>query len=345
MGRGSTRKRLGSAFGALASVALVAAACSNPGTLRFAAEARNIYFGSAAEVRALRDDPDYVAVSGREFDMLTPTNALKWDATEPQPGTFTFGPADVVLDAAASVGQRVRGHTLVWHSQIPSWVANGPADAATVGAALDRHIAGVAGHYQGRIYAWDVVNEAFEGNGTRRQSIFQQALGDGYIARALQAARRADGAARLYINDYGTEGRNAKSDALYNLVRQLRADGVPIDGVGFQGHFVIGQIPGDLQANLQRFADLGVDVAVTELDIRMAADTEANRAQQARDYAIVTRACLAVSRCAGISLWDFTDRYSWLPYGSIPEGWATPWDRDLQPKPAVAAIATALAAA
>jgi endo-1,4-beta-xylanase len=87
-----------------------------------------------------------------------------------------------------------------------------------------------------------------------------------------------------------------------------------------------------------------VDVVVTELDIRTAADTAANRDQQARDYAAVTRVCLAVTRCAGISLWDFTDRYSWLPYGSIPEGWGTPWDRDLGPKPAVAAIATALAA-
>ena len=140
---------------------------------------------------------------------------------------------------------------------------------------MTNHITNVATHFKGKVVAWDVVNEAFADNGARRaDSPFQQKLGDGYIETAFRTARAADPSAKLCINDYNTDGINAKSTAIYNLVKDFKSRGVPIDCVGFQAHLIVGQVPSDLQANLQRFADLGVDVRITELDIRM---TDARR--------------------------------------------------------------------
>lgn len=168
----------------------------------------------------------------------------------------------------------------MWHNQLPDWINSVPAGELL--GVMRNHIANVAGHYKGEVVHWDVVNEAFEEDGTRRQSVFQQKIGDGYIAEAFKAARAADPNAKLYYNDYNIEGIGAKSDAVYNLVKSFKQRGIPIDGVGLQAHLILGQVPGSLQQNIKRFADLGVDVAITELDIRMRTPRDAAKdAQQA----------------------------------------------------------------
>ena len=132
---------------------------------------------------------------------------------------------------------------------------------------------------------------------------------------------------------------------MYNLVKSLKSQGVPIDGVGFQGHLAVQYgFPSGMQANLQRFADLGVDVAITELDVRMVLPADAAKvATQATYYSDVTKACLAVTRCVGITIWDYTDKYSWVPGTFGGEGSALPWDENLARKPSVyGAISTAL---
>jgi len=208
---------------------------------------------------------------------------------------------------------------------------------------MNDHIALEVGRYKGRLAAWDVVNEPFNEDGTYRQTLWYNGLGTGYIAQALTAARAADPAARLYINDYNVEGVNAKSTALYNLVKSLKEQGVPIDGVGLQAHLIVGQVPSTLQQNIQRFADLGVDVAITELDIRMTLPSDSTKlAQQAADYKAVMNACVAVARCAGVTVWGFTDSDSWVPSTFPGEGAATPYDENYAPKPAYYAIAEAL---
>ena len=198
-------------------------------------------------------------------------------------------------------------------------------------------------HFKGKIYAWDVVNEVFEENGQLRNSLWSRNFGEGFIAEAFRTARSADPSAKLYINDYNVEGMNAKSDGLYNLVKKLKGQGVPIDGVGFQAHFMTSGVPGNLQANLQRFADLGVDVAITELDIRMQMPpTQAKREQQAKDYAHVFSVCEAVQRCVGVTVWGFTDKYSWVPSVFGGQGDACLWDTQYIAKPAVSAVENAL---
>jgi endo-1,4-beta-xylanase len=202
-----------------------------------------------------------------------------------------------------SRGMKIRGHTLVWYQQLPGWV--GGLDAGNLRSAMQNHISQVAGHWKGQLYAWDVVNEAFEENGSRRQSVFQQKLGDGYIEEAFRAARTADPNAKLCYNDYNTDGVNAKSTGIYNMVRDFKSRGVPIDCVGFQSHLGSTSNLSSYQANLQRFADLGVDVQITELDVGGSGSGQANVYRQ------VTQACMAVSRCTGITVWGVTDKYSW----------------------------------
>ena len=309
--------------------------------LRDLAAAKGKVMGTA--VTGSRLTGTYGDLAGAQFNSLTPGNAMKWGSVEPTRGSYNWAEADQILNFAEAHGQQVRGHTLVWHSQNPSWLTNGTWTAAQLGQLMNDHIALEVGRYKGRLAAWDVVNEPFNEDGTYRQTLWYNGLGTGYIAQALTAARAADPAARLYINDYNVEGVNAKSTALYNLVKSLKEQGVPIDGVGLQAHLIVGQVPATLQQNIQRFADLGVDVAITELDIRMTLPSDSTKlAQQAADYKAVMNACVAVARCAGVTVWGFTDSDSWIPSTFPGQGAATPYDENYAPKPAYHAIAEAL---
>jgi endo-1,4-beta-xylanase len=314
-------------------------------TLDQLAKAQGRYFGSATDNPELSDSAYTAILGSQEFGQITPGNSMKWDATEPQQGQFGYSGGDAVVSFAKAHNQIVRGHTLVWHQQLPGWLTGGSWTATTLTSVLQNHIANVAGHYKGQVYAWDVVNEPFNDDGTYRTSLWYNTLGSGYIATALRAARAADPNAKLYINDYNIDGAGAKSDAMYNLVKSLKSQGVPIDGVGFQGHLAIQYgFPSNMQQNLQRFADLGLDVAITELDVRMVLPPDdAKVATQATYYTNVTKACLAVTRCVGITIWDYTDKYSWVPGVFNGEGSALPWDANLTKKsPIYGAISTAL---
>ena len=157
--------------------------------------------------------------------------------------------------------------------------------------------------------------------------MFYNTLGTNFVSIALQAARAADPAAKLYINDYNIEAQGAKATAMLNLVKSLQAANVPIDGVGFQCHFIVGQVPTTFQANLQAFTALGIEVAITELDIRMTLPTTtALLAQQQKDYQSVIAACQNVKGCVGVTVWDWTDKYSWVPNTFSGQGEACPWD-------------------
>ncbi|AEI12417.1 Endo-1,4-beta-xylanase [Cellulomonas gilvus ATCC 13127] len=292
-----------------------------------AAERGGRYFGAAVAAGRL-GDPTYSAILDREFNSVTAENEMKWDATEPSPNSFSYGRGDQIVNRALSRGMKVRGHALLWHAQMPGW-AQGLSGSALRSAALN-HVTKVATYYRGKVYAWDVVNEAFadDGRGSRRDSSLQR-TGNDWIEAAFRAARAADPNARLCYNDYNTDGVNAKSNAVYAMVRDFKARGVPIDCVGFQAHLGT-SLPGDFQANLQRFADLGVDVQLTELDIQQGGN-------QAAMYGAVTRACLAVARCTGITVWGIRDTDSWRT-GANP----LLFDGNGNKKPAYTAVLDAL---
>ena len=342
--RSRTRRLTGltAAAAAAALLATFAAATSASAatTLRTLAEAQGRYIGTEV-TGSMVSNTTITNIAGTQFDMVTPGNEMKWDTTEPSNGSYNFGPGDQIVSFAKAHNMRVRGHNLVWHSQLPSWVSSLPTNQ--VQAAMQAHITTEVTHYKGEVYSWDVVNEPFNDDGTLRQDAFYNAMGTGYIADALRTAHAADPNAKLYLNDYNIEGENAKSNAMYSLAQSLLAQGVPLNGIGLESHFILGQVPSTMQANMQRFAGLGLDVAVTELDDRIQLPaSSANLAQQATDYASVVKDCLAVSRCVGVSQWGVGDADSWIPGTFSGFGAATMYDGNYQPKPAYNATATAL---
>jgi endo-1,4-beta-xylanase len=296
-------------IGALGAVVLAAGTAILPSssaqaadTLGAQAAASGRYFGTAVAAGRLGDST-YTSILDREFNMITPENEMKWDTTEPSRGAFNFGPADQIVSHARAHGQRMRGHTLVWHGQLPGWVSS-INDPNTLRSVMNNHITTEMSHYKGQIYAWDVVNEAFaDGSTQHRSDVFQNVLGGGYIEEAFRTARTADPAAKLCYNDYNIEDWNAaKTQGVYSMVRDFRTRGVPIDCVGFQSHFGSGGPPANFQTTLANFAALGVDVQLTELDIASAPTTA---------YATTVTDCMNVPRCAGITVWGIRDSDSW----------------------------------
>ncbi|KAF3936880.1 Exoglucanase [Dactylella cylindrospora] len=286
-----------------------------------------------------------IASDPSEFGSITPGNSQKWDTTEPTQGTFNFANADSFVAWGLKYNKKIRGHTLVWHSQLPSWVTSGSWNATTLQAVLENHVTTVAAHFKGKMFHWDVVNEPFNEDGTFRNSIFYQILGESYIDIAFRAAAAADPKAKLFLNDYNVEGINAKSTALLNLFKRLKAAGVPIHGIGVQGHLISGSVPTDIEQNFNRMTAAGAEIAITELDIRMQvppANQTAAYEQQAREYETVTKACKVTGRCVGITLWNFTDKNSWVPSVFTGQGDALPWDRNFVKKPAYYAMARTL---
>ena len=298
-------------------------------------------------------DEPYRELLAAEFTSLSAENQMKWDHLRPTQDTFNFVDADAIMEFAEAHGQVVRGHTLMWHNQNPAWVAEGGFTPEQLRAILKDHIETVVGRYAGRMQQWDVVNEIFDDGAVLRTegNLWIRELGPEIIADCFRWAHAADPDALLFFNDYNVDGINPKSDAYYALIQELLADGVPVHGFSTQGHLSIRYgFPGDLADNLQRFADLGLQTAITELDVRMdlpdgGEPTEAQLAQQAEYYRRVTEAALAVEGCSSLTLWGVLDRYSWVP-GTFPgEGAATVlWD-DYSRKPAYYAVQDALAEA
>ncbi|MBP2328220.1 endo-1,4-beta-xylanase [Kibdelosporangium banguiense] len=322
--------------GAVVSLAVASAVITVPSTataaastLGAAAAESGRYFGAAVAAGRLGDS-QYTTILDREFNMVTPENEMKWDSTERSRNSFSFGSADQIVNHARSHNQRLRGHTLVWHSQLPGWVSS-IGDANTLRSVMNNHINQLMGHWKGQIYAWDVVNEAFAdgGSGQLRSSVFRDRLGTGFIEEAFRTARAADPAAKLCYNDYNIEDWNAaKTQSVYRLVQDFKTRGVPIDCVGLQAHFGSGGPPSTFQTTLSSFAALGVDVQLTELDIAQASSNA---------YTNTVRACMNVARCTGITTWGVRDSDSWRS-GENP----LLFDRSGNKKPAYNATLTAL---
>ncbi|KAL2020433.1 hypothetical protein VTK56DRAFT_8399 [Thermocarpiscus australiensis] len=298
------------------------------------------YFGTEISTYVMSDtNANNIAKNSQDFGQYTCENEMKFDALEPSRGTFNYANADKIVAQAQANGQIMRCHNLVWHNQVPSWVTNGRFDNATLISIMKNHITNVVGHYKGKCYAWDVVNEALNEDGTYRTtgSVWGSTIGPAFIPIAFAAAAAADPAAKLYYNDYNCDRPGAKATGAQNLIKMVKQYGAPIHGFGMQGHLTTGQVGSASQyvSNMQAFAALGVEVAFTELDIATPAGNP-NFQQQATDYATIVSACKQVDACVGITTWGFTDKYTWIS-NSDP----LIWDSNLQKKPAYNAILNA----
>ncbi|KAK1691037.1 family 10 glycosyl hydrolase [Colletotrichum godetiae] len=309
------------------------------------------YFGTAVDERRTTTDAAYMAIVNNtaEFGSLVPENGQKWAYTEPTQNTFSYTSGDDIPNIAKANGQILRCHTLTWHSQLPNWVSSGSWTAATLTAVINTHISNVLKHYLGQCYAWDVVNEAAADDGSWRTSVFYTVLGTDYLPISFRAARAADPNAKLYYNDYNLEYNGAKTNRVYEAVTIVQNAGAPIDGVGFQGHLIVGSTPGRsaLATALRRFTALNLEVAYTELDIRHSSLPASSAAlvTQGNDYANVVGSCLDVAGCVGVTIWGFTDKYSWIPETFSGAGDALLWDASFNKKPAYTSVSSVLAAA
>jgi len=273
--------------------------------------------GAASNNAALANDPTYVSTLANEFTYVTPENAMKWGTLQPvDTAHWDFTQADAVVRAAQAAHQEIKGHTLIWHQQLPPFITASLSPAA-LQAAINANIDTVVGRYRGKLRAWDVVNEAIDDSAHLRDSVFSRAFGADYIAAAFRRARKADPKAKLFYNDYGTEVQNAKSDAVYTLVQSLVNGRVPIDGVGFQFHVDARFPPSEraIRDNFARFTKLGLRVNISELDVqvRNVIGTRADKlALQKQIYHRVVAACTATPLCEAVTTWGYTDKYSWI---------------------------------
>src|SRR5215475_8236470 len=331
---------------ALAVCALAIARPAIAAPLRTSATAKGLFVGAAVNMTPFRNEPIYNDTLRREYNLLVAENAFKFDALHTARTTYNFTDADALVAFAQANGMAIRGHTLVWHNQLPSWLTSGNFTRDDVIAILRDHIMTVVGRYRGKILAWDVVNEAIDDatGQPRTDSFWFQKIGQEYIAMAFQFAHEADPDAILYYNDYGAEASGAKSDAVFNLVSGLVNQGVPINGVGWQMHqinpFSFQQAH---QTNAQRLGALGLEVSITEMDVRISLPTTAQELnEQALAYRDVVEFCLSQPNVKTLVMWGFTDKYSWIPGFFSGFGDALEFDANYQPKPAYSAMLSAL---
>jgi endo-1,4-beta-xylanase len=354
-GRGRVGRRMPVWLAVFALLAAAPAASAHPRHLGLGDVGlfRGVLMGSAVDVDALANEPQYRDVLAREFRSVTAENVMKWQTVEPQRGVDDFAAADRLVAFARSHRQSVYGHTLLWHNQLPTWltagVADGSIDNAQLKQILRRHVFAVVGHFRGRVRAWDAVNEVIDDNAQFRDTLWLRAFGPDYIEWVLRWAHQADPHVQLVINDYNIEGVNAKSDAYYALVRDLMAKRVPIDAIGIQGHLSLGErgqvygFPSQVPENVRRFARLGLAVNFTEADVRMELPvTDEKLARQADFFRQLLDACLSVRSCHTFTVWGFTDAHSWVPGFFTGQGAATPFTETYQPKPAYFALRRAL---
>jgi endo-1,4-beta-xylanase len=312
-------------------------------TLRSLAQARHFYIGTTVDVKALSDEPAYSATLAREFNMVTPEVSMKFSETEPQPGVYTFAKADSIVAFAQAHQIQVRGHNLVWYTDLPAWLTNGTFTRDQLITILRDHIMTEVTRYRAEVNIWDVVNEAVGDNGALRDSIWLRGIGPQYIDMAFQWAHEANPQARLFYNDYGGEGLGRKSDAIYALVKGMLQRGVPIDGVGLQMHISLDSYPNpqDVLANMQRLTSLGLEVQITEMDVKTQDDPRpmaAKLAAQAQLYGEMLHTCLSVPRCTAFVMWGFTDKYSWIPAATGHPDYPLIFDAEYRPKPAYFAL-------
>lgn len=325
-----------------------------------AARTRGRYFGAAVRAEQLRQSAELRGAVLRDCQVLTPEIHLKWNALEWRKGEFNFAPVDDLLDFSQRHGMQVRGHTLLWDQGTPDW-ARQEMLRRRDWSLMSGHLERVLKRYGERITEWDVINEPIDtqgGAGGLRRNVFHRAFGPTYIERTLEEARALAPQAHLVVNDYGFEYDNpvdqARRKAIVALARRLRASGTPLDGVGVQAHLDLSKGPlavEGLRDMTRQLVDLGLEITITELDVKEAGfhDAAAARDQKVADETRrYLETMLVFPQVRGVVTWGLSDRHSWLSeppqrqYADAPPNRGLPYDIDYRPKAMHRALSEAL---
>lgn len=289
----------------------------------------------------------YQKTLGENFGILTTGNAAKYGPLSTGQGTYDFSTLDLHLALAEAYDMQFHGHVFVWHNQLPSWLTSGTWTREQLIDILNDHIDQVGGYLKGKVALWDVVNEPFNGDGTWRSSIWNDTIDANntavdqrdYIDMAFQRARQVDPDAKLILNDFSVSTQSEKSDAMYTWAQSMVNRGIPLDGVGFQMHMDGATNYDDFAENMQRFADLGLEIHITELDVRYTVPfTNKKATDQADVYRQVIRRVLDQPAVKTFTMWGFTDAHSWIPTHFPGNDNALILDREYNPKPAFVAL-------
>ncbi|MBD2293059.1 endo-1,4-beta-xylanase [Anabaena sphaerica FACHB-251] len=312
-------------------------------TLRNIAGLVGMKMGTSVLIKPLRNDPKYREILSREFNLLTPENSLKFGSLSPERGKYNFDAADEIVDFAQKHKMQIHGQTLVWYRNLPDWLENAQWSREEAMDILKQHIYTVVNRYRDQISSWDVVNEAINQKGTLRGSFWLDKIGEDYIEMAFRWANEADPNARLFYNDHEGEELGIKSDGIYKLVKELRQKNVPIHGVGFQMHTSIKTRP-DIKAvaaNIKRLGELGLEVTITEMDVKIGDDKRPlsdKLTSQANIYQDIANVCLQAPNCNTLTTWGLSDNFSWIPiYFKHPDA-PLLFDQSYKPKPAYFAV-------
>ncbi|MDJ0619741.1 MAG: endo-1,4-beta-xylanase [Calothrix sp. MO_192.B10] len=286
-------------------------------TLKSSAEYRKVLMGTAVRAYALPIDKRYRNTLAQNFNKITPENDMKMARVQPTEGVFTFAKADSVVEFARKNSMLIHGHTLVWHQEMPSWVERYRGNAPALEKILKSHIQTVVGHYKGKVQYWDVVNEAIERHGYRN-TIWYDTLGKDFIRRAFIYAHNADPAAKLIYNDYDIATENQKSKKVLSLLSRLRKAGTPVCAVGLQMHISENGINyGSFRRMIQKYASLGLEVHITEMDVKIKKADEKTTVRSLEKqkviYKKIARICAESPACKSFTTWGFTDKYTWIP--------------------------------
>lgn len=321
------------------------------GKLRALATERGLLIGCAVELHQLQEDAGYRELVAREFNCLVAENAMKFDHLQPQRDTFTFDEADRLLDFAAKHGLAVRGHTLAWHNALPGWMKDRPYCRAEAMDVLQKHISTVVEHFKGRVFCWDVANEAIDDRypGYRiKSNVWYRSIGEDYLELAFRWAHEADPGVTLFYNDYDLQAPDGrKFERTLELLRMLQARHAPVHGLGFQFHTTPQDAPkaADFLARLARVRDeLKLVTHLTEIDINLPAQaTDADRAAQAETYASLLQAAINSGNCPAFLTWGVCDSYTWVRrFTKGQYDHPLLFDKACQPKPAYHALCEVL---
>jgi endo-1,4-beta-xylanase len=312
--------------------------------------------GVAVAPASLRGDESQLIL--KEFNSVTPENAMKMESIHPEENRYDWKDADSIVDFAVRHHIKIRGHNLCWHEQVPKWMfVDNKGDTVSKAVLLQRlkdHIFTVVHRYKGKIYAWDVVNEVIDDNPVNflRNSPWYRICGDDFIIKAFEYTHEADPNAVLFYNDYNTE-RPEKRDRVYKLLKRLKDKGVPINGVGLQAHWSLYEPSKDeLEATISKFASLGLQVQITELDVSVypwekekrdkrpnendtyTKDMERKQADQYKMAFDVFRKYKSV--ISGVTFWNISDRTTWLDHYPVEgrKNYPLLFDTNLKPKKA-----------
>lgn len=316
------------------------------GTLAAAAARHGKYIGSLYDdcCQPVAELEPQLTTIKAQFSMITNAHFFM-NRCHPEHGRYDFEAADRVAAFARANNLKMRAHTLIWYPYVPVWLTDAGRGPASPADLIRQHIATVVKRYQGQVYAWDVVNEAFEADGSLRKSFYLEKLGPDYIEQVFRWAHEADPAARLFYNDYNAEEINPKSDAIFALLKRLKVKGVPLHGLGLQMHLALDQSLdlASVENNIKRFAKLGLDIHFSEVDIKIREPVTPDKLQaQAKLYGNIAQICLAAKECRAFVLWGISDKTSWIPRYFPGYGSATIFDARYQKKPAYESLKQAL---